>query len=204
MAIRKHNFEAINLLLKAGANINVRDGIHTPLSLIHDQLSSPIETEAKEKFRDILTQLYAHGAHVDTPGDTIGWTPLQLTMNFHDTKFYISHAKKLIALGAKLDVQDNVGRTPVMIASALGRLQSLKLLAKEGADLNVTDKYGWSALMLAVYNNHFDVVRALISFKADINLTTKGQLSALKIAIDQKNRRIERYLRDHGASTESI
>lgn len=202
MAIRKHNFVAIDILIKAGANINQRDGIHTALSLTHDQLNSSISQGKKESFRKVLHYLHVHGGHVNTPGDTIGWTPLQLTMNYEDTSFYLNHATKLIQLGAKLDLQDNVGRTPLMIAAALGRLESIKLLAKEGANLDLVDHYGWSALMLAVYNNKLDVVRELIVNKAAINLTTQGQLSALKIAIDQKNRRIERYLRDNGATTD--
>ena len=200
MAIRKHNFSAIDILLKAGVNINQRDGIHTALSLTHDQLNSSISKEKKEGMRKVLHHLYVHGAHVNTPGDTVGWTPLQLTMNYDDTTFYINHATKLIQLGANIDRQDNVGRTPLMIASALGRLKSTKLLTREGANLDIVDHYGWSALMLAVYNNKLDIVRELIVNKAKVNLTSQGQLSALKIAIDQKNRRIERYLRDNGAT----
>jgi len=202
MAIRKHNFTAIEFLLKAGANINHRDGIHTALSLTHDQLNSSISEDKKERFREVLHHLYVHGAHVNTPGDTIGWTPLQLTMNYNDTTFYLNHATKLIQLGAAIDKQDNVGRTPLMIAAALGRLESTKLLTREGAHLDIVDNYGWSALMLAVYNNKLDIVRELIVKNADVNLTTQGHLSALKIAIDQKNRRIERYLRNHGAIIE--
>lgn len=204
MAIRKHNFLAIEELINAGANINLRDGIHTALSLVHDQLNTGIDTKSKDKFRKILLTLYTHGAHVDAIGDTIGWTPLQLSMNFQDNQFYINHATKLISLGAQLNIQDKVGRTPIMIAAVLGRAESTKLLAQKGADLNIIDKHGWSALMLAVYNNHYNIVQSLLFYNADVNLITKGKLSALKIAIDQKNRRIEHVLRDHGASIEEF
>lgn len=203
MSIRKQNIQAIDLLLHSGANINTRDGIHTALSLVHDQLQIP--SLSKEKvlfFRKALSFLHIHGAHVNCPGDTIGWTPLQLTMNYNESAYYLKHAAKLISLGADINLQDNVGRTPLMIASALGRIENVQLLSQEGASLNIVDKYGWSALMLAVYNNHFELVQELLIYQADINLTSKGQLNALKIAIDQKNRRMELYLLDNGATRE--
>jgi serine/threonine-protein phosphatase 6 regulatory ankyrin repeat subunit B len=200
MSIRKQNTKAIDLLIHAGANINQRDGIHTTLSLVHDQLhTNSLSEEKSNYFRNLLTYLHIHGAHVNSCGDTIGWTPLQLTMNYNDSSYYIKHAQKLISLGANIDVQDNVGRSPLMIAAALGRVEGIKVLADHGANLNLVDKYGWSALMLAVYNNKFEVVQELLIYQADVNLTSKGQLNALKIAIDQKNRKIELYLRDNGA-----
>ncbi len=204
MAIRKHNFQAIELLCKRGANINHRDGIHTPLSLVHDQIQTLKSPRKKEHFRKLLFYLFQHGAHVNAPGDTIGWTPLQLTTNYYDSKFYLDHIEKLLHLGADLDYQDAVGRTALMLAAGLGRHRSAHRLLKAGADVNILDKYGWSALMLAVYNNHFDIVRDLIRYKADVNLTSPNkQLTALKIAIEQKNEIIELYLREHGATLDT-
>ena len=199
MAIRKHNFQAIWMLLKAGASIHIRDGIHTPLSLLHEQLQQSQSSFERKEFRKLLHYFMVHGAHVDCIGNSIGWTPLQLTINYYDSNFYLKHMQKLIELGANIEKKDRIGRTPLMLAAGLGREKSVKLLIKHNARLNEIDKYGWSALMLAVYNNFFPIVKYLIKKGADVNLQSKNQLNALKIAKDQKHELIELYLLEHGA-----
>ena len=200
MAIRKHNFKAIWMLLKQGASINIRDGIHTPLSLLHEHLHQSETAQERQAFRELLSYFTIHGAHVDAIGHTIGWTPLQLTINYLDSNFYLKHMHKLIRLGANIEKKDRVGRTPLMLAAGLGREKSVKFLVKHNARLNEVDKYGWSALMLAIYNNFFPIVKYLIRKGADVNLKTKNQLCALKIAQDQKHELIVLYLIEHGAT----
>ena len=199
MAIRKQNIDAINILCKAGVNLNHRDGIHTPLSLLHDQIHATHNETKLTELRRINNYFMVHGAHVNAIGDKIGWIPLQLTVNYYDSPFYLAHLQKLIDLGANINYRDVVDRTALMLAAGLGRIQSVKLLIKHGAYIDYEDKYGWTALMLAVYNNQIDIVTLLLDSGANINLTSSKQLSALKIAIDQKNRVMEEFLRDNGA-----
>lgn len=200
MAIRKHNFDAIWELLKNGANINLRDGINTPLSLAHDHLSQAKNDQERSEFRKLLRFLTIHGAHVDAVGDIIEWTPLQLTINYFDSDFYLSHMEKLVNLGADIEKIDKVGRTPLMLAAGLGREKSVEFLVAKKAHMDRLDNYGWSALMLATYNNNFPIVKYLINHGADVNLKSKGELSALKIAQDQNNELIAIYLKEHGAT----
>lgn len=48
----------------------------------------------------------------------------------------------LIAKGARPDVQDKRGRTPVMLAAELGHDSVVALLAKKRADMKLTDMEG--------------------------------------------------------------
>ncbi|HIC43678.1 MAG TPA: ankyrin repeat domain-containing protein, partial [Sulfurimonas sp.] len=86
MAIKRFNIQAAILLVNKGANINIRDGIDTPLSLTHKAL---VQTSYKPlilELRNLETLLLAKGAHVNTCDDNLQWSPLMLTAShYQDT-----------------------------------------------------------------------------------------------------------------------
>jgi ankyrin repeat protein len=65
----------------------------------------------------------------------------------------------LLTRGADLDAGDNRGRTPLMIAAALGDAATAALLLQRGADRTRRDNDGKTALDLAAN----DEVRAKLS-----------------------------------------
>jgi ankyrin repeat protein len=66
-----------------------------------------------------------------------------------------------LAAGAKLDVSDSRGWTPLHHAADAGRLGAVTLLLDGGVDPNQLDRFGKPPLFRAVFAGHGDVVRLL-------------------------------------------
>ena len=96
---------------------------------------------------------------------------------------------KLLEGGAQVNLQDNFGRSPLMIASECGILKNVNTLLEHGAEVDLQDEEGRSALMRYVYQlKAFDdgIFIRLLRGGASVNLQdTKGR-SALMLAC--KNR----------------
>ncbi len=199
MAIKRYNIKAAVLLINKGADVNIRDGIDTPLSLLHKALAQTSSKVLQEELRALQTLLLSKGAHVNTPDENLRWSPLMLTASHYQDLKSTAHLKLLIKLGAQIDQRDKNQRTALMIAASLGRLESLEVLIKYHAQLNLYDKFGWTALMLAVYYNQKKVVKLLLSAGADVNLNTKKGLNALKVAVDNERAALIPILKDYGA-----
>lgn len=95
----------------------------------------------------------------------------------------------LLVKGADPNVQDEMGRTPLMNAARTGDLKSLQHLLKHGADPNLaTTKARWTALMWAAKRGNVEVLRPLLDAGADPNHVDAKGNNALVIA--QRYRRI--------------
>ena len=68
----------------------------------------------------------------------------------------------LIEMGTDLDAVDEDGTTALMVASAKGNVEMVKLLHEAKADLNVDDRYG-TALHRAVINGHTEVLEVTLN-----------------------------------------
>ncbi len=53
--------------------------------------------------------------------------------------------KILVEKGAKLDIQDNAGRTALHLASSYGKIEVVQYLVNAGADATIKDKDGKTA-----------------------------------------------------------
>lgn len=199
MAIKRFNIKAALLLVQKGADINIRDGIDTPLTLIHKAIEQAHNQDLLAELRQLETLLITRGAHVNQSDDNLKWSPLMLTASHYQDDKSLTHLKLLIQLGAQMEQKDKNHRTALMIAASLGRLEALSILIKYNAQLNSYDKFGWTALMLAVYYNQKDVVKMLLSSGADVNLNTKKGLSALKVAVDNERAALIPILKEYGA-----
>ena len=95
----------------------------------------------------------------------------------------------------KINIQNEIGWTPLMIASinsnTTSNFETVKYLLEQGADLNIKDKYGWTALKLASrYSNTtstFKTVECLLKYNADPNLKNKIGDTALMYASQFSN-----------------
>ncbi len=199
MAIKRFNIKAAIMLVENGADVNIRDGIDTPLTLTHKALAQVVDTYVKTDLRDLETLLLSKGAHVNTSDDNLLWSPLMLISSHYQDDKSIKHIKLLIKLGAAVDQVDRNKRTSLMIASSLGRTEAIELLIKHGAGLNCYDKFGWTALMLAIYYNQKAAVQLLLQNGADVNIAPKKGLSAIKVALDNDRVSLIPILKDYGA-----
>ena len=64
----------------------------------------------------------------------------------------------LLAHGAKVDAQNNDQRTPVIYATRLGDLETLRLLVEAQASVRVRDRFHKTALFYAVEGDRRDLV----------------------------------------------
>lgn len=69
--------------------------------------------------------------------------------------------------------------TYLMVASANGNLEIIKLLVKYGADINRVHENLGSALIIAVVSNHVDIVRYLLEHGADLTLADENGYTPL-------------------------
>jgi uncharacterized protein len=90
----------------------------------------------------------------------------------------------LIQNGARIDLKDNQGNTPLMIAARIGNVDAARLLIARGANLNSTNSLGETPLIMAVQRRDPAMTRLLLTQGADPSRrdTTSG-LSARDYAV---------------------
>jgi len=170
----------------------------------------------------IARLLMMNGANVNVR-DEMGWTALHYAIS-RQTASEESSAlvKELIAAGAQLDVVDNFGHTPLMVAARANQHTIARMLADAGASLDRRDKRGKTALIIASQHDCEEVCRALIQKNADVNAVDEAGMSAImwasgikvaamlldancdKDGIDAKGRTLEEIMARRIARTSSV
>lgn len=221
--------ESVEILLKAGASANAKnnDGI-TPLiyagtSAAKTQLMLAHEADvnaAAAKGRTALhvavaateglavaRLLLARNADVNAV-DFRGDTPLTLANPRH-----VELIRLLLSKGAKAKVANKVSFTPLMHASSLAMVETVRLLLAAGADPRVTTMLEGSnaagkvaqerrtALLLAAPSTSIDVVRDLLRAGADPHARDIRGFTPLIVAVsgDNQNPQLVRALLDAGS-----
>jgi len=96
-----------------------------------------------------------------------------------------------------VDIQDEEGATPLILAAIGGHFTITQLLIGLGANLNHQDKVtGWTALMQATFFSHIDIVELLLQSDADVSLSAQNGCTALDLAtlVDDKDSALVRLL----------
>jgi len=199
MAIKRYNIKAAVQLVENGGDVNIRDGINTPLTLVHTTMLNTNDRALKQELRNLQTLLLVKNAHVNSNEDQLMWSPLMLTASHYQDSGNVEHLQLLIHLGANINQIDKNSRSALMIASSLGRNEAIEVLLRHNAKLNISDKFGWTALMLGVYYNQKETVKLLLDNGADVNFCSKKGLTALKVAQDNERMAIIPILKNYGA-----
>ena len=79
--------------------------------------------------------------------------------------------KHLINAGLDVNLADNKGNTPFMLAVQSNNIEIIKLLVQKVDNINTVNNKGQSALQLATLGNAVDVMRFLVAQGADVNTT---------------------------------
>ncbi|VDL63814.1 unnamed protein product, partial [Nippostrongylus brasiliensis] len=149
------HWEIVDLLLDHGASISV--GFHSGATALHLALSNGSKSEAHDK---TVRTLIRRGSDLST-ADAHGRVCIHLAAYHGD--------KNLPSLfGATcVDVQDCLGRTPLMLAASQGQLEAVDQLVKNGAYIDCIDSDGRTAFQLAAIHGHLPVVDMLLALGAD-------------------------------------
>src|SRR5262249_55905716 len=89
----------------------------------------------------------------------------------------------LLEHGAKVNVADRTGRTPLMNAAQLGWMPAIEMLIEKGADVNARDAAGKTVLMYAMGNGNLTAVATLVEKGARVNDRDDGGRTPLVYAI---------------------
>jgi ankyrin repeat protein len=163
------SLKMIELLLAAGANPNAQLKLFPPFRQI-----------GSDRGADLLL--------------TVGTTPLLRAAKAGD----VQAMKLLVMHGAKVDLANSLGVTPLMAAAGLGSneidtrgkyvteqdaIGAIDLLIAAGADVNATDNIGRSALYGAAYWGWNDVIKSLVAYRADLGIKDVHGHSAVDMAL---------------------
>ena len=103
--------------------------------------------------------------------------------------------------GADVNAKNDKGITPLMAASAIGDVKSVKLLVSRGAALDIRANYGgWTALFMAALNGHEETVQYLIRAGADVNIQGDKRSTPLILACMKGHPSIALMLINAGAN----
>jgi len=114
----------------------------------------------------------------------------------------VAFARLLVVHGAKVNVQDKQGNTPLVVAVFRGDHELMKLLLANGADVNARrPSDGATALPLAVQSGKRELIELLLANKPDVNVWDKEDKAPLDYAkaLGSKGTEIAALLRQHGA-----
>lgn len=88
--------------------------------------------------------------------------------------------RALLQARAKVNVKNQFGDTPIMLAALRGNLPIVKLLRQAGAEIN---QPGWTPLQYAAINGHNTVIEYLLSAGADLALTAPNGATPVMLAV---------------------
>jgi ankyrin repeat protein len=186
LASERCHTEIIELLVKAGADVNLKDGRYGSTALIfatyHDC----------EEIVKLLIKAKSDTNIVNEDGNSA----LIMASKYKFTNI----VKILINAGANVNAKDaQNGNTALIYASDNSFEENVKLLIKEKSDINLVNKDGNSALMVASTNGFIEIVKILLNSKADINIKNDDGKTALSLAYENRHNEIINLLKTKGA-----
>ena len=159
--VKDGNYPLVKLVLAAGANVNHQDK--------NGQMALTFASDIGHI--EIVKALIVAGANVNHqvnhPFVTLflrGETALLRAVKHTEV------VRLLLAAGADPNIQNNLGDTPLILASDAGYIETVKLLLVANADPNIQNFLGHTALMKASFRRHAEIVRLLLAAGADANL----------------------------------
>ena len=130
--------------------------------------------------------LVEHGASLPTQ-DSNGETALHEVTRFSPTPDSHKHiAALLLKHGAPVNIQNKIGKTPLMFATEVGNADLVRALLDKGADASLPDDSETIPLDIAVANNNRAIVLMLVEHQVARPTPNKGEEK------ETKRRRLKR------------
>ncbi|XP_054836541.1 KN motif and ankyrin repeat domain-containing protein 4 [Eublepharis macularius] len=152
-SVSHSNFQIVKLLLETGdCDVNHQNKAGYTAVMI-----TPLASAETGEEMEVVTKLLKEG-NVNIRASQGGQTALILGVS-HDREDMV---KALLACGADINLQDDTGLSPLMVACQYGNIEIVKLLLSHpGCDSNLTDKAGNSALSIALKSAHAEIAEIL-------------------------------------------
>ncbi len=113
----------------------------------------------------------------------------------------LEKVKKADSLGLNIEIYNESGGTPILLASEKGSLGIVKLLIEKKANVNARNIYGYNSIILAADRGHIEIVKLLIENKAELNAEAEeGGVTALLRAVINNNYEMAEILLKAGAN----
>ena len=199
-AIENNKLDTVNVLIDAGADLNMLDEAHGWPALRY-------ALRNENENIDIVNVLVEAGADLNIQDKEWKISDLMIAAG----NGMVDIVRALLAAGADVSLKSEEGKTAIDYATsqeirdllrvaeaaaevnkelirAAGRGDPKRVedLIRDGADVDYQDKNGWTALMYAIRNHKIDTVNTLISAGANVNVKNKSGDSALIIAVDNE------------------
>ncbi|MCJ7454469.1 MAG: ankyrin repeat domain-containing protein [Wolbachia endosymbiont of Homalodisca vitripennis] len=140
--------------------------------------------------KDIFKLILKKSGSIDALEDGNGWAALHYAVHYGD----FNMASFLVDEGAKVDVKNKEGKTPLYLVieeAKKNKLDMIKLLVERGADIEAKDNDGKSPLYLITYSGDLDTIKLLfemIKAKDNSSLKTIKEIDSLRRKIfNQQN-----------------
>jgi len=180
------NNTVANILVRAGADVNVHCGANS---------STPLIEATKQRCSAICHALLENGARVDD-SDQYGRTALHHAAELGS----VSIATLLLRRGASVDAMDRFCRTALMEASSKGYTDLARELLNTGANPLLECIEGKTALFLASWEGKVNALWLLLEANTPINLVDNDGYTPLHGACSQGHLHICRVLVGRRAS----
>lgn len=180
-AARKGDLEVVNFLLKAGADVNIKD--RGNLSALFHAIDAHQDQMVSRIIDSPQLDINARGKNGVTALISFVWRDDEPMVN------------KLLTLGADVNLADNDGDTALHGAARSGGLTILRSLLEHGANANARNKVGGTPLMWAAVYGKDDAATFLMEHGANVADKDNEGLTALDWAVRNKNDSIVAILR---------
>jgi len=226
-AIKSRSEACVNLLINAGSNVNSEDSNGTtPLLLSETKryynissilLKNKADPNCCDKLDNTILWSLCDGKPDFARMETfIREYKVDINQLIGRYKFSLLHrvlyqlkesqtleiVKSLIALGAKIDLRNAEGKTPIYFAAYKSQIQTLSHLLSNGANPNDKDNVNNRPLHFA---STTEVAKILINHGAKINAKNKQGYTPLHVAyaFRSSNTDLIAYLQNNGANIHS-
>jgi len=181
-AAEQHHPEAVQALLKAGANPALKSGgAGLPRNYMANRVNQQSVKEAQERRK----RAAAAGRTYEQQLQFERANPLRPA--FDQTQQPPPQDDDSEVVVAGLVGSGGGGLAALHLAAREGDIESARALLDGGADVNQVTEYGWTPLLTAINNRNYALASLLLDRGADPNIANKGGWTPLYIATDNRN-----------------